>query len=766
MTRAPRDLVRRTAPTKRPEVYDVYWAFASRRHAAFEARLSGGVWPWSDDPILQKFKFCNVFRALDRVSQYLIGEVAYGTDTTTTPLDRIFQLVAFRTFSKIGTWREVSTLLGGVPRLEHLRSGAFEQALDEVKTRTGGLYTGAFILCATKAFGFDDKHRNHVALFRHMFFDNACAERALDASSLEALVALLQSFPLMGPFMAYQTAIDLNYSDLFSFNENDYVQAGPGALRGLRKAFVSLGDYSPSDAIRWMVDQQLDEFARLGLRFDGLFGRPLHAIDCQGLFCELDKYCREAFPGLTSARTRIKARYKPSSDSMAIYLPPKWRLRSGGSMPGLTRNARVCIAHRGLRGMNQRSLDLFERMTTLTPRRTIAELRSELEGFTVDVSDQRPLTLAEYQRFAVKTYRGSAISDEKLEFLLLGLFGEVGSLLSELKKKQRDRSSYIAYNSSSIEETGDVLWYLANVVDHCGLSLGILAGYPVLEAAVRPLLDLQPQASQFHVLASPACVHVSLLDLAGTVGTLVSRYRSIAGTEVMATDLAGILSRLVSASTDAQISLAQAAHANLDKVMDRWPIRRKWAPLLDAKDLPSEQFPRVMQVLFKELRVGRRLYTVQSMNEVNIGDRLTDNSFEEDDYRFHDVFHLAFAGILGWSPVLRSLLSLRRRSRPIFDEVQDGARAKITEEGISNWVFSHGLRHESFEHVDSLDFALLKTIGQMVKGYEAESLMPWMWEHAILEGFRVFRFLRRHRGGLITADLNGRCLSVAVVPSP
>lgn len=221
----------------------------------------------------------------------------------------------------------------------------------------------------------------------------------------------------------------------------------------------------------------------------------------------------------------------------------------------------------------------------------------------------------------------------------------------------------------------------------------------------------------------------------------------------------------MSASTDAQISLAQAAHTNLDKLMDRWPIQRKWGNLLDAKDLPTEQFPRVMRVLFKEVRVGQRLYTYQSMNDVNIGDRLTDNSFEEDDYRFHDVFHLAFAGILGWSPVLRSLLGARRRSRPDVDEVQDGARAKITEEGISNWVFSHGLRHEAFEHVDSLDFALLKTIGQMVKGYEAESLMPWMWEQAILDGFRVFRFLRLHRGGLVTANLDRRCLSVEVATS-
>jgi hypothetical protein len=361
MRRAPHDLVRRTAPTMRQEIYDLYWTFASRRQAAFEARLSGGAWPWSDDPILQTFKFCNVFRALDRVSQYLIREVAYGPDTMATPLDRIFQLVAFRTFSKIDTWRDVSLILRGVPRLEDLRSGALEQALDEVKARRGGLYTGAFILCATKAFGFDEKHRNHVALFRHMFVDNACGQRALEVRSLEGLVALLESFPLMGPFMAYQTAIDLNYSDLVSFDENDYVQAGPGALRGLRKAFLSLGDYSPSDAIRWMVERQDEEFARLGLRFGGLFGRPLHAIDCQGLFCELDKYCREAFPELASARTRIKARYKPSGEAMPIFLPPKWKLRSGGPLPGLARNAGVGSARPALRRTDQQSLDLFDK---------------------------------------------------------------------------------------------------------------------------------------------------------------------------------------------------------------------------------------------------------------------------------------------------------------------------------------------------------------------------------------------------------------------
>jgi NTP pyrophosphatase (non-canonical NTP hydrolase) len=377
--------------------------------------------------------------------------------------------------------------------------------------------------------------------------------------------------------------------------------------------------------------------------------------------------------------------------------------------------------------------------------------------------DSGPLGLDEYQRCAIQTFRGHSMDAEKLRFLLLGLFGEIGSLLSELKKKQRDPSAYRAYSSSSLEETGDVLWYLANIADQCGLSLSALAGFPNAETIapvpMRHIQDLQPQGMLFHEPATPSYVQVSLLELAGTVGTLVARSRTLTVDQTLAEDLSKIFAHLVSASVDAQVSLAEAAQANLDKLLSRWPLRRSWGKLLDADDHQSEQFPREMRVRFAERCVGSKLFVFQSINNINIGDRLTDNSAAEDDYRFHDVFHLAFAAVLGWSPVLRTLLKVRRISRPEIDEQQDGARAKIAEEGISNWIFAHGLRHEAFEHVDSIDFALLKTIAQMVKGYEVDIRAPWMWEHAILEGFRVFRLLRTHRGGVVIADLERRRLS-------
>ncbi|WP_196773935.1 nucleotide kinase domain-containing protein [Methylorubrum extorquens] len=330
--------IRRAPPVTRKGVYELYWTFASRRQRMFERRLAADAFPWSDDAILNTFKFCNVFRAADRVSQYLIRDVAYAPDAGSYA-DRVFQIVAFRTFSNIRTWGGIRTALGRPPTIDDLRTGRFEKALDRVKAVNSGLYTGAFILCANKAYGFDEKHRNHVALFQHMFIRGGLAETIRGANSLESVVRALQGFPLMGPFMAYQTAVDLNYSDLLGFDENDYTQAGPGALRGLRKAFTSLGDYSPSDAILWMVERQQEEFHRLSLPFGGLFGRKLHAIDCQGLFCELDKYCREAVPELASNRSRIKARFAASPDPIALFFPPKWNL-------GLPSNASVPAAAR------------------------------------------------------------------------------------------------------------------------------------------------------------------------------------------------------------------------------------------------------------------------------------------------------------------------------------------------------------------------------------------------------------------------------------
>ena len=315
----------RPQPVPRSQIYDLYWYFAAERQAMFMRRLRGQPEPWTTDLILQTYKFCNVFRATDRVSQYLIREVIYQ-DPAAPPAEILWRTVAFRLFSRTQTWDGVVKHLGHQPTLDDLATGAFTQALETTRDHQGRLYTGAFILCAADAYHQGRKHLNHVALLRHMFVHDGLAEQLLAAPSMEAVYNLLHGYPLLGDFMSYQIAVDLAYTPSIKADENDFTKAGPGARRGITKAFESTAGLSPEQIVHWMVARQDEEFARLGLDFPGLWGRKLHAIDAQGLFCELDKYCREAAPQLKSNRSRIKARFQPNGPLPSFFFPPKWHI--------------------------------------------------------------------------------------------------------------------------------------------------------------------------------------------------------------------------------------------------------------------------------------------------------------------------------------------------------------------------------------------------------------------------------------------------------
>ena len=313
------------APIPRPGVYELYWKFAYERQKVFEARAKGQTGPWTDDPIIQDYKFCNVFRAADRVSQYMIRDVCYSAEKNDL-IDRLFQIVAFRIFSNIETWNLLKIKLGRSPTLDNLDDGSFEKALGDIKNETGKLYTGAFILCATDAYGRRLKHLNHVELFKDMFINKNLGNKILSSKSLKEIYDLIHEFSLMGDFMSYQIAIDINYSELVNFSENEFTKAGPGALRGIKKVFLDTNNLSTEEVIMWMVEHQEEEFKKLGYEFNGLYGRPIHAIDAQGLFCETDKYCRKAVPNLRSARSRIKAKFNKNPQPIELFFPPKWEL--------------------------------------------------------------------------------------------------------------------------------------------------------------------------------------------------------------------------------------------------------------------------------------------------------------------------------------------------------------------------------------------------------------------------------------------------------
>lgn len=181
----------------------------------------------------------------------------------------------------------------------------------------------------------------------------------------------------------------------------------------------------------------------------------------------------------------------------------------------------------------------------------------------------------------------------------------------------------------------------------------------------------------------------------------------------------------------------------------------------DAQDL--EKLPRKFEIDIFERAVAGKLYVFQQHAGVNIGDRLTDNAIEADDYRFHDVFHFAYWAVLSWSPVTRALLGLKRKSCPKTDEIEDGARANLIEEGITTWIFSEAKPLNYFDKVQAggVSFDMLKVIRQFVSGYEPQTSPLWLWEDAILQGYAAFRFLKEKRRARLTIDMIERKLTVS-----
>jgi hypothetical protein len=143
---------------------------------------------------------------------------------------------------------------------------------------------------------------------------------------MRAAFEVLRGYQAIGDFLAYQYLIDLNYSTILDYSEMEFVVPGPGARDGIRKCFGPAANGIESDIIRYMADHQKGHFDRLGLSFSDLRGRPLQLIDCQNLFCEVDKYARIAHPEIAgrSGRSRIKQLFRPLAEPIHSWFPPKW----------------------------------------------------------------------------------------------------------------------------------------------------------------------------------------------------------------------------------------------------------------------------------------------------------------------------------------------------------------------------------------------------------------------------------------------------------
>lgn len=263
---------------------------------------------------------------------------------------------------------------------------------------------------------------------------------------------------------------------------------------------------------------------------------------------------------------------------------------------------------------------------------------------------------------------------------------------------------------------------------------------------------------------------IPLLGLAGETGELLSEYKKRIRDgqahkpfdERLKEELGDLLWYLSNCATKAKLSLSEIAIQNLRKCRARWhgpddnSIGLVYVNDFDSNFPETERLPRQMVVEMKQEVIDGKVLLKTYVDGVECGNELTDNSHKSDGYRFHDVFHFAYVAVLGWSPTLRGLLGKKRKSDAATDEVEDGARAIFTEEGIAAMVFGYASQHNFLEGVSNVDYEIIRLIRLVTSGLEVSKCNDGDWENAIMQGFAIWRRLQDTGGGRFRVDMDRR----------
>ena len=364
------------------------------------------------------------------------------------------------------------------------------------------------------------------------------------------------------------------------------------------------------------------------------------------------------------------------------------------------------------------------------------------------------ILLTEYMEHVAPTDR---LSGDDLQPVLLGLFGEVGSVMATAKKLHREKEAYVGYRHAVEEEFGDVLWYLAALCRRLNLRLDEIfaevAGGTEYATSVAANDLLRSPISHVATPITVPGLDAALLQLGEAATGLFALRISITQAR---SSVATFVDWYLRALSAAQVAFAEVVRKNMAKTTGRF-LAPDYSelPKFDSDFPEEERLPDHFEISINQRSSGR---SYMQWNGVFIGDPLTDNIRDPDGFRFHDVFHFSHAAILNWSPTFRALIKHKRKSVPKVDEAQDGGRAIVIEEGLTAWIFARAKELNYFAGQESVSFDLLKTIQQFVAGYEVEDCPLRLWEIAILEGYRVFREVRNHSGGIIVVDRVARTI--------
>ena len=309
----------------REEAYQYYFYFIQERMNIFWRRFEGRSESLTTDKILLKHKFTNVYRAQDRVSQYLINEVIYNQKETFSGYDVLLRIIVFKIFNNIDTWKFLENNIG-VLRIDNFHINVISKLLEK-RIALQPIFSPAYMMTGshTNYAMYRYKHEKWLAMVELELIKGKRFERILEAKSLKEVYEILSECAFIGPFLAYQYAIDFNYSQVIDFDENSFVKAGIGSIRGIKKCFPDLGKYTFEDCIKFTQDNLSLYQDRYGYNnFKDLFGRKPTLIDLQNCFCETDKYLRVRMPEIMVDNVRIKQKFDKPKGHIQFAFPPKW----------------------------------------------------------------------------------------------------------------------------------------------------------------------------------------------------------------------------------------------------------------------------------------------------------------------------------------------------------------------------------------------------------------------------------------------------------
>lgn len=253
------------------------------------------------------------------------------------------------------------------------------------------------------------------------------------------------------------------------------------------------------------------------------------------------------------------------------------------------------------------------------------------------------------------------------------------------------------------------------------------------------------------------------LGLAGEAGTVLTTLKKLirdgegfgSFQDKIKEELGDVLWYISAIASHNGLRLEEIARENLEKINDRFQESNLTnIPRLDANY--EEQFPESFIINFIEER-GIYFPEVKMVWENGpLGDPLSDNSREPNDYRYHDVFHLGHIAFLGWSPVLRHLMKLKRKSDPVAVDAEDRGRPQVAEEAITLIVYNYAKGNKMLKESDRVDTDLLRTIKQLVIDLEVSVVTAYQWERTIIGSYKIFHQVVENKGGRVLVSPSTR----------